>query len=242
MAVQLQSRDTEVVRAAWSLGLATADTLRALVAPSVPVSTFRYRLSKLHRAGYLEQVRYPGNRGHLWLYAATNRGVGARQVRGWRPGIAQLRHALTVADLLVAAHRPGFARPVWVCGWAGEAELRAWTRPRALVPSARIAWQCGQARGAWLLEVDRVTDARAGWERRLVRYLRRYFEDRDDERLLLLTGAGWRRAVVLADLALAVGVPALVTTVPQFTVALDPDVLDTKTRTRRPLSDVYAQQ
>jgi hypothetical protein len=238
MVMQLSVRDREVIRAAWSLGLATADTLRALVAPAVPVSTFRYGLAKLHRAGYLEQVHCPGNRGHLWLYSTTSRGTGLRQPRGWRPGIAQLGHALVVADLLVAAHRRGFARPVCVRGWQGEAELRAWTRPHAPVPSARLGWQCGQARGAWLLELDRVTGSRNGWRRRLLRYVQTDWPAGDR---LLIVAATWRRAAVLAELAISGLVPALVTTTAEFTNALDPQVLDPLAVTRHPLSTASQQ-
>ncbi|MDX6287681.1 MAG: hypothetical protein QOG53_3166 [Frankiales bacterium] len=227
MTERLTPRDQAVIHAAWSLGLATAATLRALVAPTAAPSTFRIRLHTLHRARYLDQVHLPGNRGHLWLYGAARRGLPESASRSWRPGLAQLGHTLAVADVLVATTRDGFASPAVLTGWQGEAELRAWAPPGAPYPDARVMWRHDNRIGAWLIELDRATETRPAWRRKLVRYLTIHTADQ-----LLVITTSWQRAANLAALAADTGVPALLTTTTELNVSNDPAVLDTMARAR----------
>ena len=167
----LTERDRELVRAAWSLGLATHETLRLLVSPQTRANTLRRRLCLLHSNGYLMQTRHVGPGRCIWLYGAGPRALTPGEPRPWRPSLAQLEHTLAVGDVLVALTRP---RPgLTITAWQGEAELRAWAAPGAPYPDARVTWEASGARGAWLVEVDRATESHAAWRRKVVRYPRR---------------------------------------------------------------------
>jgi hypothetical protein len=233
----LQPRDQAIIRAAWSLGLATRETLRALAAPTASAAAFRERLGELKNARYLDLIHVPGNTGHLWLYGATRRGLTPGAPRPWRPGPTQYAHTLAVGDTLRALTRGGFALPALITGWQGEAELRAWALPGAPYPDARVTWRNDGRLGAWLVEVDRATESRNAWRRKLVRYL----ATRSGDHLLILTTSR-QRAANLAALSADVGVPALVTRLADVQVVTDPIVLHTcrreKTSLTRALTDV----
>lgn len=196
----LTDRDRAIVRAAWSLGLATHETLRLLVSPHTRANTLRRRLCQLHRAGYLTQTRHIGPTGSIWLYGAGPRALVPGEPRPWRPSLAQLEHTLAVGDVLVAltGRRPGLT----ISAWQGEAELRSWAAPGAPYPDARVAWRIERGgTGAWLVEVDRGTESHAAWRRKLVRYL---VAGTVESVLAVTTTAA--RAQAIASLAAEVGV------------------------------------
>jgi hypothetical protein len=207
MTLALTNRDRALVRAAWSLGAAPHSTLRALVSPQTDGETLRRRMRQVHRAGYLAQTRHVGPAGCLWLYGAGPRSVGTGEPRPWRPGVAQIEHTVAIGDLLVALTRPGFAAPVAVTGWEGEAELRAWARPGDPFPDARVVWTLDGTPGVWLVEVDRATESRPAWRRKLTRYLAA-----DVREPILAVTTSERRALGLAQVAADVGVDVLATT------------------------------
>lgn len=165
----LTERDRELIRAAWSLGLATHETLRLLVSPQTRANTLRRRLCQLHRAGYLTQTRHIGPTGCIWLYGVGPRALIRGEPRPWRPSLAQLEHTLTVGGVLVSLTRP--RRGLTITGWQGEAELRAWAAPGAPYPDARITWQMRDVQGGRLVEVDRGTESLSAWRRKLARFL-----------------------------------------------------------------------
>jgi hypothetical protein len=219
----LTDRDRALVRAAWSLGLATHETLRLLVSPQTRANTLRRRLCLLHRDGYLTQTRHLGRGGAIWLYGAGPRALVPGEPRPWRPSVAQLEHTLAVGDVLVSLTRP---RPgVGITGWQGEAELRAWAAPGAPYPDARVTWEVGGARGAWLVEVDRATESHAAWRRKLVRYLAVV----GAEQVLAVTTTPIR-AKAIASLAAEVGVDLVATCGEAVAFADDPTVFDARTR------------
>ena len=227
----LTDRDRQILHACWSLGAAPAHALRALISPHIGPDTFRHRLAKLHRAGYLDQQRYIAPAGALWLYSVGRRTLRPGERRPWRPGLWQVQHTLDVADAIVALTRPGFAIPGELMGWQGEAEVRSWAAPGAPYPDAVIRWQRGALAGAWWVELDRATESRTAWRRKLVRYLT---TQTTDPILALTTSAA--RAAGLAQVAADVGVPLLATTLTACQQTPDPDVLDTRSRQRRALS------
>lgn len=223
----LTERDRELVRAAWSLGLATHETLRVLVSPQTRANTLRRRLCLLHRNGYLTQTRHIGPGRCIWLYGAGRRALTPGEPRPWRPSLAQLEHTLAVGDVLVSLTRP---RPeLIVTGWQGEAELRAWAVPGAPYPDARVTWRIGDTLGAWRVEVDRGTESQGAWRRKLVRYL----SSPGGETVLAITPDS-RRARAIAVVAAEVGVR--LAAVAQPSLALDdPLVFDAATRRLIPL-------
>lgn len=220
----LTDRDRALVRAAWSLGLATHETLRLLVSPHTRANTLRRRLCRLHRDGYLTQTRHIGPTGSIWLYGAGPRSLVPDEPRPWRPSLAQLEHTLAVGDVLVALTRP--TADLTVTGWQGEAELRAWAAPGDPYPDARVTWEAVGAHGAWLVEVDRGTESLPAWRRKLVRYLA---TDVRADRVLAVT-TGPRRARAIAHLAADIGVGLLATTAASARSDADPVVYDSLTR------------
>ena len=226
----LTDRDRHILHACWSLGAATGIALHALISPQVRLATFSRRLRLLSLAGYLTQHPY-GAPGHHWLYTLGRAALAPGQDWPWRPGPNQFTHTVAVAQTIVSLTRTGFAAPVRVTGWQGEGELRAFAAPGSPFPDARIDWQRETTNGAWLVEVDRGTEASGEWRRKLVRYL----TSRTHDPVLTLTTSD-RRAVHLAQLALEVGVPMLATTAAEIHTSTDPVVLDTRSRTRGPLS------
>lgn len=229
--VALTERDTQILHACFSLGAAPARALHALISPDISPGTFRDRLRKLHHAGYLHQQRFVAPTGGLWLYSVGPAARAAGERRPWRPGLAQLSHTLDVATLLIAVTRPGFAAPVRVTGWKGEAEIRAWASPGAPFPDLLVTWQRDTGPGRWLVELDRATESRITWRRKLVRYLTHATTDP-----VLAVTTSDTRAVHLAQVASEVGVPLLSTTLAACQAGLDPVVLDTRSRRRVLLS------
>jgi hypothetical protein len=227
----LTDRDRQLIRAAWSLGYAPASTLRALVSPATSAGTLRDRLRRLHRAGFLVQTRYVAPAGDLWLYGVGRAALTAGEPAPWRPSLAQVEHTLAVGQAVLALTRPGFAAPLHITGWQGEAELRAWAAPGWPYPDARISWTRDNRPGNWLVEVDRATESRAGWRRKLVRYLT---ANQSDPVLVLTTSQS--RAKGLAVVAADLGVALLASTLDAALDHDDPLVLDTRRRRRLPLS------
>lgn len=221
--IALTERDRALVNAAWSLGLATHETLRLLVSPQTRANTLRRRLCHLHRNGYLTQTRHLGPGRCIWLYGAGPRALTPGEPRPWRPSLAQLEHTLAVGEVLVCLTRP---RPgLTVTGWQGEAELRAWAAPGAPYPDARITWRTEDGAGAWAVEVDRATESQAAWRRKLVRYL----ADRAAEPVLAVTTSA-HRARTIASLAAEVGADLVATGAATLAAADDAIVYDARTR------------
>lgn len=225
----LTERDRALVHAAWSLGLATHETLRLLVSPQTRANTLRRRLCLLHRNGYLTQTRHLGPGRCIWLYGAGPRALTPGEPRPWRPSLAQLEHTLAVGDALVALTRatPGLT----VTGWQGEAELRAWAAPGDPYPDARVTWQAGEVRGAWLVEVDRGTESLPAWRRKIVRYLTAAVQE---PVLAIATSA--RRAATLVAVAAEVGVDVVATTLADLR-SDDATVFDGRARRRSTFTD-----
>lgn len=235
MTVALTERDHALIHAAWSLGLATSETLRSLVSPHTSAGTLRDRIRVLHREHYLTQVRYIAPKGALWLYGAGPKTRRPHERPGWKPSLAQIEHTLAVGDAIVALTRPGFASPIVVTGWQGESEIRAWAEPGHPYPDAHITWHLDGTRGGWLVEVDRSTESRAAWRRKLARYLALPSMDP----ILVLTRTR-QRAANIAALASDVGVPLLTTSQLAATTTLDPPVFDATGRRIASLSAVCA--
>lgn len=231
----LTARDRQLIRSCWSLGSAPASTLRALVSPTTSAGTLRDRLRRLHRAGHLVQTRYIAPTGDLWLYGVGRAALSPGDPAPWRPSLAQVEHTLAVGQAVVALTRPGFAPPLQITGWQGEAELRAWAPPGWPYPDARITWTRDQQHSSWLVEVDRATESRAAWRRKLVRYLT---AGASDPVLVLTTSQ--TRATGLAIVAADLGVPLLATTLSAACEHDDPTVLDARRRRRLPLSTASA--
>jgi hypothetical protein len=229
--VALTDRDRQILHAAWSLGYAPASTLHALISPTVAPGTFRHRLRRLHQNSFLVQQRFIAPASGLWLYGLGRASLHPGDKNPWRPGLTQLAHTLDVGAAVVALTRPGFAAPRVVTGWRGEAEIRGWAPPGAPYPDAAITWTHGGTAGSWLVELDRATEARAAWRRKLVRYL-----TTPPPGLVLVLTTSEVRASNLAREAAEVGVPLLATTLRACQQTLDPVVLDTRTKRRVPLS------
>lgn len=225
----LTDRDRALMHVAWSLGAATAPTLQALVGSTTHPDTFRRRLRRLHREGYLTQTRHVGPAGCVWLYSLGPRGRSPDGARPWRPSIAQLEHTMAVGDAVVALTRPGFASPIEVVGWQGEAELRGWAKPGEPFPDACVTWRRGAIRGVWLVEVDRATESHAAWRRKLVRFL-----THQPGTVLALTTTSVR-AKRIAMAASELGVDLVATTLRAVRSENDPSVYDALRRGIRAL-------
>lgn len=228
--LQLTDRDRALVRASWSLGAATSGTLRALVSPGTAADTLGVRLRRLTQAGHLSVTRYVAPAGGLFLYNVGPLAIPPGEPRPWRPSLAQVQHTLDAGSAVVALTRPGFAG-LSSTSWQGEAELRAWAQPGAPFPDARVSW----AAGSWLVEVDRATESRAAWRRKLVRYL-----THPAGGVVLALTTTDERAVNLANVAADLGVPLLATTLRAVFASSDPVVLDTRTHQRCRLSTTHA--
>lgn len=227
----LTDRDRALMHVAWSLGAVTAPTLQALAGSTTHPDTFRRRLRRLHREGYLSQTRHVGPAGCVWLYSLGPRGRAPDRARPWRPSIAQLEHTIAVGDAVVALTRPGFASPIEVVGWQGEAELRGWSQPGQPFPDACVTWQRGNRGGVWFVEVDRATESHAAWRRKLVRYL----AHQSGTVLAVTTTPGRAKRIAVAASDLGVGLVA--TTLRAVLTDDDPIVYDANERRSRCLSD-----
>lgn len=225
----LTDRDRALMHVAWSLGAATAPTLQALVRSTTHPDTFRRRLRRLHREGYLTQTRHVGPAGCVWLYSLGPRGRAPDGARPWRPSIAQLEHTIAVGDAVVALTRPGFAAPIEVVGWQGEAELRGWAKPGEPFPDACVMWRREHIYGVWFVEVDRATESRVAWRRKLVRYL-----IRQRGTVLALTNSSVR-AKHIAMAASEVGVDLVATSLCEVLAETNPTVFDSSQRQSRRL-------
>ena len=220
----LTDRDRALMHVAWSLGAATAPTMQALIGSTTDRDTFRRRLRRLHREGYLTQTRHVGPAGCVWLYSLGPRGRAPDGARPWRPSIAQIEHTIAVGVALVAVTRSGFASPIEVVGWQGEAELRGWAKPGEPFPDACVTWRRGEIRGTWLVEVDRATESHAAWRRKLVRYLAH-----QRGAVLALTTSPVR-AKRIAMVASELGVDLVATTLHAVRAEDDPLVYDARRR------------
>lgn len=227
----LTDRDRALMHVAWSLGAVTAPTMQALVGSTTHPDTFRRRLRRLHRERYLTQTRHVGPAGCVWLYSLGPRGRAPDGSRPWRPSIAQLEHTIAVGDAIAALTRPGFAAPIEVVAWQGEAELRAWAQPGAPYPDAIVAWRLDAVRGVWMVEVDRGTESQSAWRRKLVRYLAR--QPGPVLTLTTTTARARRIAAVAADL----GVDLLATTQQEVLGNNQPIVYDASSRVPRSLAE-----
>lgn len=226
----LTDRDRALMHVAWSLGAVTASTMQALVGSTTHPDTFRRRLRRLHREGYLTQTRHVGPAGCVWLYSLGPRGRAPDGARPWRPSIAQLEHTIAVGAAVVALTRPGFAAPIEVVGWQGEAEVRGWAEPGHPYPDAYVTWRRGDCGGVWLVEVDRATESHTAWRRKLVRYLAH-----QPGTVLALTTTRVR-AKRIAIAASDLGVDLVATTMRAVLLEENPLVYDASTRRTRPLS------
>jgi hypothetical protein len=207
-AVVLYERDLRIIHATWSLGWATSHGLTMLVAPTTAVKTLAGRLTELCAAGYLRKRRVvAGPGGHVWLYGLGRRAgaIDPSYATPWRPSDTQVLHTIAVVDTLVALHAPGRLGALALSAWQGEAELRAWHEPGAAVPDLLVRWNGTAGEGTWAVEVDRGTEARGAWRRKLVRY----FGAAPGAMLVVTTTDV--RARNLAILARELGVPALTT-------------------------------
>ncbi len=203
--VQLGPVDRALLRAAWSLGWGSTATLAGLVVPDRGLPAVERRLRVLCTAGYLRALRLLfGPAGHRLLYAPGRLAarVDPGLAGGWRPALAAVEHTVAVGRVLLAGHAAGLAPPLVVTGWRGEAELRAWALPGEPLPDAALSWVAAGRRGEWLLEVDRGTEGRGQWERKLARYL-----DVPRHALVVVVAPCPARARRLAQLASGTGVP-----------------------------------
>lgn len=232
----LTERDRRIIAAAWSFGLTTAKTLRLLLSPQTSPATFRERLGRLHRSGHLIQQTFVAPGGQLWLYGVGRAALPIGEPAPWRPSLAQVAHTLAIADVVVQLTQPAVAPGVTITGWQGEAELRAWAPPDWPYPDARIFWQAGPRSGSWLVEVDRATESRAAWRRKLVRYLTAAHADP-----VLVVTTSQARAQNIAVVAADMGVAVLSTTFAAVAQGVEPEVLDARTRQRRPLVQASLQ-
>lgn len=232
--VSLTARDHRLVHAAWSLGWVTSPTLTQLISPGTSVKTLAGRLSELAAAGYLRRRHVPAGPGaHVWLYGAGRQAsaIDPAYRDAWRPPDAQLAHTLAVSQTVAALMRPGALGRIDVTGWHGEAELRTWHEPGAPLPDLRLQWRLGEASGAWAVEVDRGTEGRGAWRRKLVRYLHR-----PDHTLLVVTTSD-ERARNIARIARSLGVAALTTDRRALEAAPPLHVYDARQGRRRPVDE-----
>lgn len=228
--VSLTARDHLLVHAAWSFGWVTSPTLTQLVSPGTSVKTLAGRLSQLAAAGYLRRRHVPAGPGaHVWLYGAGRNAASIDPAfrDAWRPPDAQLAHTLAVSATIAALIRPGALGRIDVTAWQGEAELRTWHEAGAPLPDLRLRWRLGDESGTWAIEVDRGTEARGAWRRKLVRYL----HTRNHVPLIVTTSD--ERARNIARLARDLGVAALTTDRHTLAIAPPLHVYDARSGRRR---------
>jgi hypothetical protein len=227
--------DRVVLGVVWSLGWVTPGAIAGLAAPDRSQATVTKRLFRLRQEGLLRAQFLPqGPRHHRILLALTARAgrVDPGLADGWRPPPAAAWHSVDVGLALLAAARASLCPGVRVAGWQGEAELRAWAAPGEPYPDARVGWVSGPHRGRWWLEVDRGTEGRAAWRRKLARYQ----AVPDGDAVVALT-TGEVRARHLAELAVDAGVPLLSCTLDAWVRGGDPAVYAAPQRRRVPLSE-----
>ena len=231
----LTDRDRAVIGAAYSLGQVSATGLRLLISPALSVDTFGARLLRLTRARYLTRTPVIDGLRHTYLYGAGPKALTPGTPRPWRPSTAQLDHTLAIERALVALLRPGFAAPIEVVGWEGESEIRAWAPPGSPFPDLRLRWRVGDVQGYWYVEVDRATESRGAFRRKLVRYL----SVQGAFAALVVTTTS-QRAKNIATIAAEMGAPALITTATLIAGEADPRVIDILQKRTWPLSEATA--
>jgi hypothetical protein len=243
--VVLTARDRQIIDTTIRLGTATSAALQALHAPGIRADTFRDRLRALASSGYLKQTPHIGPAGCIRLYTAGRAALVPGQPRPWQPPLAQLEHTLAITDTLLALLHPALAPDLLVTGWQGEAELRAWEQPGHPRPDLRIHWQLShtdtategrrpddESRCGWLeVEVDRGTEARGAWRRKLARYLT-YLPT---AQMLTVTTSD-TRARHIAELGHATGTRMLALHFAALAAGGDPVVYDAAHRRRHPLT------
>jgi hypothetical protein len=227
--------DRDLLHVAWSLGWATPGAIGGLGSPGSTGSSVDRRLFRLRQQGMLRPMDLPqGPRRHRTLLAVSRR---AREVDpglagGWRPPPAAAWHSVDVGLALLAATDPALAPGLRVESWQGEAELRAWVRQGQPYPDARVSWATAAGRGRWWVEVDRGTEGRAAWRRKLARY----GELRAGDWVLAVT-TGDVRSRHLAGLAVESAVPLVACTLAAFRAGGDPEVYVSPVRQRARLSE-----
>jgi hypothetical protein len=232
--VVLNTRDHALIRAAWSLGWVTARALTDLVSPATAPKTLAGRLTELTDAGYLRRRRIvTGVAGHHWLYGSGRNapGIDPAYRDAWRPSDAQLGHTLTVGETLVAITTPGRLGALHVTAWQGEAELRTWHDAGTAIPDLLVRVSGPSVEDACAVEVDRGTQARAAWRRKLLRYLH------TPRGTLLVVTTSDERARNIARLARDMGVPALTTDRHALGTDAVVRVYDAARGCRRPVDD-----
>lgn len=220
------------VRAAWSMGWASAVTLTGLVC-AWGVRPRRAAVTALHRDGYLEWREVAtGRSGRFFFYGAGEKAgeLDPAYRQPWRPPESHMAHTMACGDTVVALRRPGLLPGLAVVGWAGEVELRGEAAPGAPYPDAAVEVAgAGGESVRLLLEVDRGTEARAAFCRKLARYA----QAATGEPVLAVTPSD-ARARTLARHAVALGVPMLACAREEL-AGRDPVVYDAGRRRRRPL-------
>lgn len=229
--VRLSRRDHELIRCAWSLGWTTSDVITAAVSPGTLVKTLTERLSRLVSAGYLRRRQVVGGAGHRWLYGAGRNAaaVDPAYAEAWRPSDAQVLHTLAIGETLAALLTPGALGSLVVTGWEGEAELRQWHEPGAALPDLCVRWSHGDRSGVWPVEVDRGTEGRAAWRRKLTRYVHTSYRE------ILVVTTSDERARNLARLARELGAPAITTDLRALRGGSPVSVYDAIRGCRRPI-------
>jgi hypothetical protein len=163
--------------------------------------------AKLTAAGYLRRRQVIGGAGHLWLYGAGRNATAFDPAYrdAWRPSDAQLAHTLSIAETLAALIRP--ASSARSSSPAGEAKPNSapGTSPASPSQTSTSAGRAATAEGGWHVEVDRGTESRNAWRRKLLRYLHA------PNRQVLVVTTSDERARNIATVARSLGVPALTT-------------------------------
>jgi hypothetical protein len=208
-----------------------------LGAPESSYVAVSQRLDSLYLADFLRKVRVFAPRGRrggaVLVYALGPKAVpvGTRMPR---LNFRTVEHTFDIGEALVALTRDGFAAPVTVTGWRGEAELRTWGAEGTVYADAEVDWHVpGGVTGSWSVEVDRGTEARAEWRTKLRRYGLRLLSS---PMLILTVTTSDDRASYLAKLATDMEIPMLSTTLAEAKASLDPLVFDSARQARSPLS------
>jgi hypothetical protein len=238
--LRLSTRDQQIVDTVARLGAAPTATLQALHSPHTTHSNMSRRLRQLCDHRLLRLSRHGGPVRNIWLYTIGPAALTPGQPRPWHPPLAQLQHTVAIGDALVALLRPTAAPGLLVTEWQGEAELRAWEQPGHPRPDLRVRWvanadadsPAGQRRGGWLdVEVDRGTEGRGAWRRKLARYL----TYTSTAQILTVTTTDVR-ARSIAETAHAVGMRLLALSEADLLAGGDPLVYDAGVRRRHPLT------
>lgn len=204
----------------WKLGYVTRHQLRALHAPDTDIGTVTRRLRILREQGLLTRLPVHAGGGDTMAPLTLGpraSGVAAVFRKPWRPSPWQMAHTLTTGDVLIAL----LAHPQQLGGqlmsWHGEAELRGWTQGDAPIPDLmlRVRPDPHQVREVELhVEVDRATESRAHWRKKLVRYLY------EPDIVVFVVTTSAQRASNLTKLGLAEGVRLRATTFDALAVAV----------------------